>query len=308
MSELTGRVAIVTGGARGVGAAIVRDFVARGASVVVVDNGASIDGRTSDPTIVTAFAESAGATVAPLAASIAEPGTAEAAVALALERFGRLDIVVNNAAILRDAFVFKGDIADYEAVVQTNLVAGFALIRAAAPGLRERAKAEAPYEGGRIVNIVSTAGLYGNFGQGAYASAKAGLAMLARIAAFDLARAGITANAVAPFAATRVTESIVPATDAQAAYKTHALSVPAEPVARFVSFLCSPRAQHISGQLFGVRGRETFLFSQPRPVARITLAPDDDFSTVATQVERSFAPAFTPLETDLDAFSSAPVV
>jgi NAD(P)-dependent dehydrogenase (short-subunit alcohol dehydrogenase family) len=308
MSDLSGRVAIVTGGARGIGAAIVRDFVARGAQVVVVDNGASIDGRVADPAVTTEFTESLGTAVAPFAASIAEPGIAESAVALALERFGRLDIVVNNAAILRDAFVFKGDLADYEAVLQTNLIAGFALIRAAAPGLRDRAKSEAPYTGGRIINIVSTAGLYGNFGQAAYASAKAGLTALARIAALDLARSGITSNAVAPFAATRVTESIVPATDAQSTYKAHALSVPPEPVARFVSFLCSPRAQQISGQLFGVRGRETFLFSQPRPIARVTLAPDDELDTVAAQVERSFTPLFTPLETDLDAFSSAPVV
>jgi NAD(P)-dependent dehydrogenase (short-subunit alcohol dehydrogenase family) len=308
MSELTGRVAIVTGGARGIGAAIVRDLVARGAQVVVVDNGASIDGRTADSSVAAAFALTLGNAVSPLSADIAEAGVADTAVALAHERFGRLDIIVNNAAILRDAFVFKGEPADYEAVLRTNLMAGFALIRAATPGLRERAKTEAPYLGGRIINIVSTAGLYGNFGQAAYASAKAGLTALARISAFDLARAGITANAVAPFAATRVTDSIVPANEAQAAYKAHALSVPAEPVARFVSFLCSPRAQHITGQLFGVRGREAFLFSQPRPVARVTLAPDDDFSVVATQIERSFTPAFTPLETDLDAFSDAPVV
>jgi NAD(P)-dependent dehydrogenase (short-subunit alcohol dehydrogenase family) len=308
MNDLEGRVAIVTGGARGIGAAIVRDFVARGAHVVVVDNGASIDGRVSDGTVTTNFTESLGTSVAPLTLSIAEPGAAEAAVKLAHDLFGRLDIVVNNAAILRDAFVFKGEVADYEEVVQTNLIAGFALIRAATPGMRERAKSDEPYQGGRIINIVSTAGLYGNFGQAAYASAKAGLTTLARIAALDLARAGITANAVAPFAATRVTESIVPANETQTAYKAHALSVPPEPVARFVSFLCSERAQHISGQLFGVRGREMFLFSQPRPVARVTLAADDDLDAVAAQVERSFSPLFTPLETDLDAFSSAPVV
>jgi len=308
VNELAGRVAIVTGGARGIGAAIVRDFVARGAKVVVVDNGASIDGRSTDPSVATSFTESLGTAVAPLALSIAEPGAAEKAVKLAHDLFGRLDIVVNNAAILRDAFVFKGELSDYQDVVHTNLIAGFALIHAAAPGMRERTKSEAPYTGGRIVNIVSTAGLYGNFGQAAYASAKAGLATLARIAALDLARAGITANAVAPFAATRVTESIVPASEAQSAYKAHAMSVPPEPVARFVSFLCSPQAQHISGQLFGVRGREMFLFSQPRPIARVTLAPDDDLDAVGTQVERSFAPSFTPLETDLDAFSSAPVV
>jgi NAD(P)-dependent dehydrogenase (short-subunit alcohol dehydrogenase family) len=308
MSELAGRVAVVTGGARGIGAAIVRDFIARGAQVVVVDNGASIDGRTADAAVANHFTGALEPHAVALAAGIADPGVPEAAVALAHERFGRLDIVVNNAAILRDAFVFKGELADYEAVIRTNLVAGYALIRAAAPGLRERAKAEAPYHGGRIVNIVSTAGLYGNFGQAAYGSSKAGLAALARIAALDLARSGITANAVAPFAATRVTGAIVPATDAQAAYKEHALRVPAEPVARFVSFLCSRRAQHITGQVFGVRGREAFLFSQPRPVARVTFAADAGLEAVEDGVRTAFAADFVPLETDLDAFSEAPVV
>jgi NAD(P)-dependent dehydrogenase (short-subunit alcohol dehydrogenase family) len=106
------------------------------------------------------------------------------------------------------------------------------------------------------VNIVSSAGIYGNFGQAAYASAKAGLFGLTRVVAHDLARSRITCNAVAPFAATRVTESIQPANDAQAAYKQKALQVPAKYVARLVSFLASPGGAGISGQLFGARGRE----------------------------------------------------
>src|SRR6202012_1035078 len=109
---LAGRVAIVTGAARGVGAAIVRELIAHGARVVAADNGASIDGRTEDPSLIAAFAAQCGDAVLPLAQSVSAPDFADTAVSLARERFGGLDIVVNNAAILRDAFLFKGNRAD----------------------------------------------------------------------------------------------------------------------------------------------------------------------------------------------------
>jgi NAD(P)-dependent dehydrogenase (short-subunit alcohol dehydrogenase family) len=304
---LTGRVAIVTGAARGVGAAIVRDLIAHGACVVAADNGASIDGRTEDPTLIAAFAQTCGDAVAPMSLSITAPGFADAAVALARERFGGLDIIVNNAAILRDAFLFKGNRADFEAVVATDLTAAYDLLRAATPVLRENAKTSRA-GWGRIITIGSTAALYGNYGQGAYASAKAGLFGLMRIAALDMARSGVTSNMIAPFAASRVTETIVPATPAQAVYKADALSIPPAPIGRFASFLCSPRAQHITGQVFGVRGRETFVFSQPRPLARATTASDPSLDDLAALVEGEFALHFTALETDLDAFSTTPVL
>ncbi|HEV2642468.1 MAG TPA: SDR family NAD(P)-dependent oxidoreductase [Candidatus Elarobacter sp.] len=310
MSALTGRVALVTGGARGIGAAIVTELVAQGARVVVIDDGSGIDGRDADPSVVETFAATFADDVAPVARSIAEPSVADDAVALAVERFGGLDIVVNCAAILRDAFVFKAALADYEQVLRVNLTGAFATIRAASPLLRDNAKSGrggTSYRWGRIVNVVSTAALYGNYGQAAYASAKGGLVALTRVTALDLARAGITANAGAPFAATRVTDSIVPQTDAQAAYKAAALSVPAAPVARFIAYLCSERAQDVTGQLFGVRGREAFLFSQPRPVARETLPAAASLDDVAAAVD-SLAPSFTALETDLDAFATPPIV
>ena len=311
MNDLAGRVAIVTGAARGVGAAIVRDLIARGVRVVAADNGASIDGRTEDPALIAAFAAECGDAVVPLAQSVTAPGFADAAVALACERFGGLDIVGNNAAILRDAFLFKGNRADFEAVIATDLTAAFDLLRAATPVLRENAKQARggePYGWGRIVTIGSTAALYGNYGQGAYASAKAGLFGLMRIAALDMARSGVTSNMIAPFAASRVTETIVPATPAQAIYKAAALSIPPAPIGRFTSYLCSARAQHITGQVFGVRGRETFVFSQPRPLARATTAPDPSLDDLAALVDSQFAPHFTALETDLDAFSTTPVL
>jgi NAD(P)-dependent dehydrogenase (short-subunit alcohol dehydrogenase family) len=305
-NELAGRVAIVTGAARGIGAAIVRDLIARGARVVAADNGASIDGRAEDPALIAELAAQCGEAVAPLALSVAAPGFADTAVTLARERFGGLDIVVNNAAILRDAFLFKGSRADFEAVAATDLTAAYDLLRAATPLLRENAKTTRA-GWGRIVTIGSTAALYGNYGQAAYASAKAGLFGLMRVAALDMARSGVTSNMIAPFAASRVTETIVPATPAQAAYKAAALAIPAEPVGRFTSFLCSARAAHITGQVFGVRGRETFVFSQPRPIARATSAPDPSLDELAALVETEFAPHFTALESDLDAFATSPV-
>ncbi len=311
MTALAGRVALVTGGARGIGAAIVRELVEQGAKVVIVDDGSSIHGHFASDAVAAEFALEFGDNVRAIGESIAEAGVAEDAVDLAVEHFGGLDIVVNCAAILRDSFVFKADQSDYDAVLRVNLAGAFAALRAAAPVLRDNAKSGrggAPYGWGRIVNIVSTAALYGNYGQSAYASAKAGLVALTRVAALDLARSGVTANAVAPFAATRVTESIVPQTDAQAEYKAGALRVGAEPVGRFVAYLCSPHAQRVTGQLFGVRGRETFLFSQPRPVARETLGSDATIDDIAAVVDHAFAGHFTTLETDLDAFSTAPII
>jgi NAD(P)-dependent dehydrogenase (short-subunit alcohol dehydrogenase family) len=311
MNELTGRVAIVTGAARGVGAAIVRDLVVRGARVVAIDNGASIDGRSEDPALIHAFAAEFGDAVAPLALSVSAPALATDAVTLACERFGGLDIIVNNAAILRDAFLFKGNRDDFEAVIATDLTAAYDLLRVATPVLRDNAKRErggAPYGWGRIITIGSTAALYGNYGQAAYASAKAGLFGLMRIAALDMARSGVTSNMIAPFAASRVTETIVPATPAQAVYKADALSIPPAPIGRFAAYLCTPAAQHVTGQVFGVRGREMFVFSQPRPLARVTNEPEPALDELAALVDAQFAPHFTALETDLDAFSTTPVL
>ena len=310
MKALEGRVALVTGGARGVGAAISRALAENGALVVVADNGASIDGRSEDPSVAVEFARRLGDGAIPFTQDIAAPNAAKLVVELAQREFGGLDIVVNNAAILRDAFLFKGDPIDYEAVWRVNLFGAYEVLRAATPVLRDRAKADRggeAYRWGRIINIVSTAGIYGNYGQAAYGSAKAGLVGLTRVAALDMARSGVTANAIAPFAASRVTESIVPANQAQAEYKKHGLTISPDFVGRFAAFLATEAAQSITGQLFGVRGREVFLFSQPRPIAQATVSGTslDELEEIAA---RDFAPLFTPLETDLEAFSQAPIV
>lgn len=311
---LQGRVAIVTGAGRGIGRAIAEQLVAEGAKVVVADNGASISGDGGDPEVARTAAQElndkAGARNAlAFTESVASPGVGKQLVDLAVKTFGGIDIVVNNAAILRDAFVFRADPADWDAVIRTNLSSAFYLINAASGVMREQGKlgrgGKDGYDWGRIVNIVSSAGLYGNLGQAAYASAKAGLFGLTRVTAMDLARAQITANAVAPFARTRVTDIIQPANEAQKTYKERALKIGAHHVADLVTALCSPAGKSITGQLLGVRGREVFLFAQPRPVARLEAGAP---GTLAQDIVGKLGGQFTDLTTDLEAFNTDPLV
>ena len=174
-AHLKERTAIVTGGARGVGRAIVEGLAAEGANVVILDNGAAINGDAETPDLAHQAAAEIGAATVGLAADIADPQTATRAVGLAQERFGAVDIIVNNAAILRDAFLFKGQSSDWDKVLAANLSGAFYLLAAATPVLRQQAKdGRGGGTWGRIVNVISTAGLYGNYGQSPYASSKAG--------------------------------------------------------------------------------------------------------------------------------------
>jgi NAD(P)-dependent dehydrogenase (short-subunit alcohol dehydrogenase family) len=316
-NALEGRAAIVTGGARGIGLAISEMLVARGASVIIADNGCEIDGRDPDPSVAAQVADQLGDRARAYTNDMSVPAAAREAVELAVAEFGGIDIVVNNAAILRDSLIFKASADDWDTAIRNNLSAGYYLIGAATPVMREQAKAgrgvedgdDGKYNWGRIVNLVSTAAYHGNYGQASYASAKGGLTSLMRITALDMARSGVTCNAVVPFAHTRVTEMIEPANDEQAAYKERGLTVPAHHVGNLIGYLCSPAAQDVSGQLFGVRGREIMLFSQPRPIANIVAAGKEwDSDTLARTVDMELRDKFTELVTDLESFNTDPII
>ena len=308
---LEGRVALITGGARGIGKAIAENFVQSGARVVIVDNGGDIDGRNPNPDIVKDAANQLGESAVGGFVDIGSAESAANAVALAKEKWGRLDIVVNNAAILRYHFIFKARPEDFDEVIRVNLAGYYHVLSAAAPIFREQAKAgtpEAPYTWGRVINIVSTAGFYGNYGQSAYASAKNGVIGLTRVAALDLARSKVLVNAIEPFARSRVTEIIVPANEEQATYKERALRIEPKHVSSVVNWLCSDKGKEITGQLFGVRGREVFLFAQPRPVRKFVMEPEVKSGSLAEQAKERFEDAYTELVTDLESFNSEPVL
>lgn len=315
--SLEGRVAIVTGGARGVGAAISQDLAARGAAVIVADSGVEIDGRDSDPSVAQEFADKLGERGRAYTEDMSVPAAAKGVIDLAMDTWGGIDIVVNNAAILRDAFIFKASPDDWDAVIRTNLSSAYYLMGAATPVMRDQAKArrgleegkEGSYGWGRIINLVSTAAFYGNYGQAAYAASKGGLTALTRVVALDMARSGVACNAVVSFAHTRVTEAIQPANDEQAAYKERALKISPDHVAKLTGYLCSDAGRAVSGQIMGMRGREVFIFSQSRPAARAVAGEEgwtDD--SLAAAVDGQLKEHFAELTTDLEAFNTDPVI
>lgn len=303
---LDGRAAIVTGAGRGIGRAIAESLAAAGARVIVADVGASLAGDGADPTRAREVAETIGKNAIAFTESVASPGVARQLVELAVKRFGGVDIVVNNAAIRRDAIVLDADPRDWDAVIRNNLSAPFHLVNAAAPAMRARPRSGgAANDAGRIINLVSPPGHCGSRGQSAYASAKAGLLALTQAAAMDLRDVRIAVNAVAPFACTRMTEAIEAGDETEQADKERILAIGAHHVANLVAALSTPAAANITGQFFGVRGREIFLFGPARLVARFEVETPE---ALAADLATRFDGQFTDMTADIEAFDTEPLV
>ncbi|GIX16026.1 MAG: 3-hydroxyacyl-CoA dehydrogenase [Rhodothalassiaceae bacterium] len=303
------RVALITGGARGIGLALARHLAGRGARVVVMDNGASIDGRERDAQAPAAAADALGDQAMVVDADVGDAQAVAAVMDRIATEHGRLDILIHAAAIMRDALIAKIAPEDFAEVLRVNLAGGLVVMRAGLPLLRRAAEAEdASGREPAVLNLVSSAAFYGNVGVAAYAAAKAGLMALTRVGALEFRRFGIRVNALMPFAATRVTEAIPPVNPLLESYRARALTIPPETVAPVAAWLVSPFARGITGQLVGVRGRRVFLMSQPRPVAEAIVGRTADEESVDRAARAAFAGRWTDLASDLEAFNLDPLI
>jgi NAD(P)-dependent dehydrogenase (short-subunit alcohol dehydrogenase family) len=300
---VSNKVAIVTGGGRGIGRAIALALAREGARVVVCDIGASLQGAGTDAgpagSVVAEIKQLGGEAIASTL-SIAEPKNADEIVKAALDAFGRVDILVNNAGILRDVIFHKMSWSDWSDVLAVHLNGSFNMSRACASHFREQ-------NSGAYVHMTSTSGLIGNFGQANYMAAKLGIMGLSRAIALDMARFKVRSNCIAPFAWTRMIDSIPAQTEEEKRRVERFQQMTPEKIAPLAVYLASDRAEGISGQIFAVRNNEVFLFNQPRPIRAIHRSDGWTPQKLDEQLKGAFGPSLTPLERSGDVFSWDPV-
>ena len=303
-TPLNGKVAIVTGSGRGLGLAYATELARQGAAVVIND----VDAQTAADAV--ASIEALGGRAVAVVAAVGPTETAHQLVSAAVDNFGRLDILVTNAGVLRDTVLWKMSDDDFDTVINVHLRGTFTTVREAAIRMREQA------EGGRIICIGSPTGQRGNFGQTNYGAAKAGIVGMVRTWALELKRAGITANAVIPVAATAMTATVpyfAAAVEADRkgepmpAFFRHDLGFgTSDDVAGLIAFLASDAAADVTGQAIGVGGDRIQVWSHPEPV--VTAYRDGGWSYEALAESfgaefggelQSVGESFPPLPDDL---------
>jgi NAD(P)-dependent dehydrogenase (short-subunit alcohol dehydrogenase family) len=300
---LEGKVALITGGGRGVGRGIAIAMAEAGAKVVVNDLGASLDGtrESEQPAdeVVARIKEFDGEAIID-GGSVADWNAANKMVEAAVNAFGRIDIVVNNAGILRDVMFHRMNEAEFDDVLAVHLKGSFNVSRAAAPHFKAQGS-------GVYVHMTSTSGLIGNFGQANYSAAKLGIVGLSKSIALDMQRFGVRSNAVAPFAWTRMIDSIPAETPEQKKRVDGLKKLVPERVAPFVVGLCADEAKDVSGQIFGVRNNEIYLFSQPRPIRNAHNGEGWTPQSVVDTALPMLRAGFFPLDRSSDVFTWDPV-
>lgn len=303
MQLLEGKVIVVTGAGAGVGKGIALEAGRQGAKVIVNDLGTNIDGTgdSAGPAQATVDEiEAAGGTAAANTDSVAEWSSAQKIVQQAIDLYGRLDGVVNNAGNLRDVLFHKMSEEDFDMVIRVHLKGSWNVSRAAAPHFKRQ-------EGGAFVHMTSTSGLIGNLGQANYMAAKLGVVGLSKAIAIDMARFKVRSNCIAPFAFTRMVGSIPTDTPEAVARMKVNMRLEAGKIAPFTLALLTDAASDVNGQIFGVRNNEIYLFSQPRP---IRTAHAGEGWTVESCLDRAlpmFKASFFPLDMSRDVFAWDPV-
>lgn len=302
--SLEEKVVVVTGAGRGIGRDIALLAAREGAKVVVNDLGGAADGEgaaSAGPAeqVVEEIRAANGEAVASTD-SVAEPHTAKRIVETALDHFGRVDGVVNNAGILRDRIFHRMTVEDFEIVIKVHLMGSFYMSHAAAPYFKAQ-------ESGAFVHFTSTSGLVGNFGQANYAAAKMGIVGLSKSIALDMKRFNVRSNCISPFAWSRLIGTIPTETETEKARVARMQAMGPEKIAPLTDFLLSDEAKDVTGQIFAVRMNEIFLMSQSRPVRSVHRAEGWNCETLASHGIPALKGSFVPLERSADVFCWDPI-
>jgi len=300
---LKDKVVIVTGAGGGIGRDFAHAMAAKGAKVVVNDVGASVSGEGKDAGPAQKVVEeikAKGGTAVANTDSVAEWESANRIVKCAIDNFQKLDVVVNNAGILRDRFFFNMSVEEWKAVIDVHLNGTFYVSRAASPYFKSQ-------NSGRYINMTSTSGLIGNFGQANYAAAKLGIAALSKSMALDMAKYKVTSNCIAPFAWSRMIGTIPAETPDQKARLDKLKRMETAKIAPIAVYLASDASQEVTGQIFGVRANEIFLFSQNRPLRSVHRAEGWTPETIAEQAIPAMRAQFYGLDRSQDVFSWDPI-
>ena len=297
------KVVVVTGAGGGIGRDIALALAAEGAKVVVNDLGTSSsgEGASAGPAqqVVDEIKAAGGQAVANTD-SVSEAAAASRIVQCALDTFGRIDGLVNNAGILRDRFFHKMSVDEFDAVVKVHLYGSYFVSRAAAPHFKEQ-------NSGAMVHMTSTSGLIGNFGQANYSAAKLGLVALSKSIALDMQKFGVRSNCIAPFAWSRMIGTIPTETpEEQRRVERMKRMTPAK-IAPLAVYLLSDAAAAVSAQVFAVRNNEIFLMSQPRPLRSVHRGEGWTPQEIAEHGMPALKASFVPMDRSADVFSWDPV-
>ena len=300
---LDGKVVVVTGAGRGIGRDFALMMAAHGAKVVVNDVGGGADGDGTDQAPALEVANEivkAGGEATPVYDSVADFDAAEGMIQLAVDTYGRIDAVVNNAGILRDVIFHKMTEEDWDSVIGVHLKGSFNMSRAAATRFREQGS-------GAFVHMTSTSGLIGNLGQANYSAAKLGIVGLSKSIALDMQRFGVRSNCISPFAWSRLIGTIPITDDAQAERVEKIKQMTPAKIAPLATYLVSDAAEGVTGQIFGSRHNEIFLMGQSRPVRSVQRTEGWTPETIANHAMPALKAHFYPLDVSADVFSWDPV-
>ena len=297
------RVVVVTGAGGGIGREIALAFAREGAKVVVNDIGASVAGEGHDAgpaQRVVDEIKAMGADAVANTDSVSEASGAMHIVQSALDAFGRIDVVVNNAGILRDRFFFKMSVDEWDAVIKVHLYGAYHVSRAAAPHFKDQGS-------GNYIHMTSTSGLVGNLGQANYSAAKLGVMALSKSIALDMQRFNVRSNCIAPFAWSRMIGAIPTDTPEQQARVERIKQMTPAKIAPLAVCLASDAGACANGQVFAVRNNEIFLMSQPRPLRSVQRSEGWTPESVASHALPALKASFYPLDRSADVFSWDPV-